>query len=70
MSESDSNLVAATLKTVCEKAREQGLDEFILIGGNAVIAHGVPRFTRDIDFVVPERHRRTHDTIRLRSRKG
>lgn len=55
MSKSDSNLVAVTLKEVCERALKQGLAEFLLIGGNAVIAHGVPRFTRDIDFVVPER---------------
>ena len=27
---------------------------FLLVGGNAVIHYGVPRFTRDIDFLVPE----------------
>lgn len=55
MDESDQNRVAETLNEICREANHAGLEDFILIGGNAVIAHGVPRFTRDVDFVIPER---------------
>lgn len=55
MDESDQNRVAETLNEICREANHAGLEDFILIGGNAVIAHGVPRFTRDVDFAIPER---------------
>ena len=29
--------------------------EFLLIGGHAVIAHGYPRFTADIDLLIEEK---------------
>lgn len=35
------------------KAQNAGLG-FLLVGGNALIHFGVPRFTRDIDFLIPE----------------
>ncbi len=59
MEDAEDNRVKQTLVLLAEKACEEGLDEFLLIGGNAVIAHGVPRFTRDVDFVVPESSRTT-----------
>jgi hypothetical protein len=40
------------LTVLAERARERGLP-FLLIGGHAVIAHGHPRNTFDLDLVVP-----------------
>lgn len=48
MGKSSGNLLAEALRRVFERASDAGLVDFLLIGGNAVIAHGVPRFTRDI----------------------
>lgn len=55
MDDPDANLVQHTLIEVTRSAFANGLSEFLLIGGNAVIAYGVPRFTRDVDLVIPER---------------
>lgn len=55
MGESENNLVRETLLFLTEEAQKLEMNEFLLIGGNAVIAYGVPRFTRDVDFVIPER---------------
>jgi predicted nucleotidyltransferase len=40
------------LSVLAQRAREAGLG-FLLIGGHAVIAHGHPRNTFDLDLVVP-----------------
>jgi hypothetical protein len=40
------------LDVIAQRARERGL-AFLLIGGHAVIAHGHPRNTFDLDLVVP-----------------
>lgn len=40
------------LAVLAERARETGL-AFLLIGGHAVIAHGHPRTTFDLDLLVP-----------------
>lgn len=37
-------------------ARQRNLP-FLVVGGNAVILYGVPRFTRDIDFLITDKHR-------------
>ncbi|MDF1812501.1 MAG: nucleotidyl transferase AbiEii/AbiGii toxin family protein [Verrucomicrobiales bacterium] len=58
MSEESTNLIQQTLREVVQLLRENQITDFLLIGGNAVIAYGVPRFTRDIDFVIPEREER------------
>jgi len=50
-----SNPVQQALLSLAEKAGEEGLTDYLVIGGNAVVAYGVPRFTRDVDFVIPER---------------
>lgn len=55
MEESSGNALVETLHRIVEKASNAGLVDVLLIGGNAVVAHGVPRFTRDINFVIPER---------------
>ena len=44
------------LVTICRRAREGKLP-FLLVGGNAVILHGVPRFTRDVDIMITDVHR-------------
>ncbi|MEM7603165.1 MAG: nucleotidyltransferase [Verrucomicrobiota bacterium] len=54
MGQDSQNLLADTLQRICSRAVECEVVDFLLIGGNAVIAYGVPRFTRDIDFVIPE----------------
>jgi hypothetical protein len=51
----DENPVVQSLVRLSESATESGLSEYLLDGGNAVIAYGVPRFTRDLDFVIPDR---------------
>ena len=53
-----SNPIEQTLVEVVQLATAAELSDFLLIGGNAVIAYGVPRFTKDIDFVIPEREER------------
>ncbi len=55
MEEEWENPVQQSLARLSQRAAEFGLNEFLLIGGNAVIAYGVPRFTRDLDFVIPDR---------------
>lgn len=50
-----SNPIQQTLIHILERAAMKGLRDFLIIGGNAVIAHSVPRFTQDIDLVIPER---------------
>jgi hypothetical protein len=51
------------LSNLANLAAERGLP-FLLVGGNAVILWGVPRFTRDIDFVITDEHRSAwHDLI-------
>jgi len=39
------------LDALSRKSREAGL-RFLVIGGHAVIAHGHPRFTKDLDLLV------------------
>jgi hypothetical protein len=41
------------LKTITERAAEKKL-RFLVIGGHAVVAHGYPRKTFDLDIVVPK----------------
>lgn len=55
MHREEQNKVRRVLESVLRSAADFGLGDFLLIGGNAVIAHGVPRFTRDVDFVIPDR---------------
>jgi predicted nucleotidyltransferase len=47
-----NNPVADALIRLGSAAQAAGLPHLI-IGGNAVIHHGVPRFTRDVDFLIP-----------------
>lgn len=51
----DGNPVLQSLEMLSGRASDSGLNDYLLIGGNAVIAYGVPRFTRDLDFVIPDR---------------
>ncbi len=44
------------LVEICQRARERRLP-FLLVGGNAVILLGIPRFTRDIDIMITDEHR-------------
>jgi hypothetical protein len=53
MSESSPNPVEQVLVRIASAALREGLPDFLLVGGNAVVLHGVPRFTRDVDFLVP-----------------
>lgn len=57
MEQSPANLVEQTLVYLARRASEMNLGEYLLIGGNAVIANGVPRATRDIDLAIPDRTR-------------
>jgi hypothetical protein len=50
------------LATIVERAAAADLP-FLVIGGNAVIAYGYPRMTRDIDLLVRETDRRAWDTL-------
>lgn len=50
------------LATIAERAAAEGLP-FLVIGGNAVIAYGYPRMTRDIDLLVRDSDRRAWDTL-------
>ena len=53
-------MAESTMKSVLSElanlAAERGLP-FLLVGGNAVILWGVPRFTRDIDLLITDAHR-------------
>jgi len=53
MSESPANPVAQVLIRIASAALQEGLSDFLLVGGNAVVLYGVPRFTRDVDFLIP-----------------
>ena len=48
----EPNPIHPTLVQVADAAVRDGL-RFLLVGGNAVIHFGVPRFTRDIDLLIP-----------------
>lgn len=52
------------LATIAARAAEDELP-FLIIGGNAVIAYGYPRMTRDIDLLVREEDRREWDALIL-----
>jgi Nucleotidyl transferase AbiEii toxin, Type IV TA system len=52
------------LNTIAQKAAAAEL-RYLLVGGNAVIAHGFPRQTRDIDLLVRSEDRRAWDTLIL-----
>ncbi|MEI9898570.1 MAG: hypothetical protein WDN28_33120 [Chthoniobacter sp.] len=52
------------LATIVERAAAANLP-FLVIGGNAVIAYGYPRMTRDIDLLVREADRRAWDELML-----
>lgn len=43
-----------SIRQIIRRANDQQLP-FLLIGGHAVILYGVPRFTRDLDLLIPER---------------
>lgn len=51
--DSESNPVSDSLIRLGLAAQAEGLPHLI-IGGNAVIHYGIPRFTRDIDFLIPD----------------
>lgn len=53
--EERGNPIQQSLSLLPMRAKDAGLSEYLLIGDNAVIAYGVPRFTRDLDFVIPDR---------------
>ena len=48
--------------TIAARAAAEGLP-FLAIGGNAVIAYGYPRMTRDLDLLAREDDRRARDTL-------
>ncbi len=50
------------LGDIAQRATETNLP-FMLIGGNAVVAHGYPRQTQDVDVLVRESDRRAWDTL-------
>jgi hypothetical protein len=50
------------LATIAARAAAEGLP-FLVIGGNAVIAYGYPRMTRDLDLLVREDDRRAWDEL-------
>lgn len=62
--EHSGNPVADALIRLGSEAQAAGLSHLI-IGGNAVIHHGVPRFTRDVDFLIPEKDRESWHTLLL-----
>ncbi len=53
MPESFSNPIRDTLISLGTQAETRELP-YLLVGGNAVIKYGIARFTRDIDFLIPE----------------
>lgn len=64
--EQQGNPVADALIRLGLEAQAAGLPHLI-IGGNAVIHHGVPRFTRDIDFLIPAMNREAWEALLLRA---
>ncbi len=38
---------------ISRRAIDAGFREFLLVGGNAMIVYGIPRNTRDVDFLIP-----------------
>jgi hypothetical protein len=56
------NPVADALIRLGSAAQAAGLPHLV-IGGNAVIHHGVPRFTRDVDFLIPDSDRDAWDLL-------
>ena len=40
---------------IIQKAGEQELP-YLLVGGHAIILYGIPRFTRDVDLLIPDTH--------------
>jgi hypothetical protein len=53
MSDPLQNPVEQVLIRIASAALQAGLPDFLLVGGNAVVLYGVPRFTRDVDFLIP-----------------
>jgi hypothetical protein len=51
--DSSQNPLRDALVSLSLAAKTNGLP-FLLVGGNALIHYGLPRFTRDIDLLVPE----------------
>ena len=49
----EKNNLRDSLVSLAHAAKTNGLP-FLLVGGNALIHYGVPRFTRDIDLLIPE----------------
>ena len=47
------NPVEQVLTRVASAAQSAGFHNFLLVGGNAIILLGIPRFTRDVDFLIP-----------------
>jgi hypothetical protein len=47
------NPVEQVLTRVASAAQNAGFHDFLLVGGNAIILLGIPRFTRDVDFLIP-----------------
>ncbi len=50
------------LKNLATLAKERCL-QFLLIGGHAVILMGVPRFTRDVDLLIPDFQKKEWEEI-------
>lgn len=53
MSESFENPIRDALVSLGTKAEALELP-YLLVGGNALISYGIIRFTRDVDFLIPE----------------
>jgi hypothetical protein len=51
--DAQQNNLRDSLVSLALATKKDGLP-FLLVGGNALIHYGVPRFTRDIDLLVPE----------------
>jgi hypothetical protein len=58
----DKRDAVSILAELASRAADTGL-RYILIGGNAVVAHGYPRQTQDFDLLVREPDRRAWDTL-------
>lgn len=52
------------IATIAERAAAAGLP-FLIIGGNAVVAHGYQRYTQDIDLLVRQHDLRAWDSLIL-----
>ena len=57
-----TNPLADHLLRTLRLAEEAGLN-CLVIGGHAIIYYGVPRFTRDIDFAIPEQEAEAWKTL-------